>query len=326
MSDRREDEPPRQPNNMQGLLNFCTQITAREDNTHPTEITEMDAERRAFLEEALTGMTVNVVKKMAEAVKILYSEAVTIADENVTEQEDAIELLSEYVEDLNYAMDLHKVGGFPALLRCLNSPHSSLRIGSANLIGEVCQNNLYCQENMLSLNPLQTLLQIVDSDDDTQARIKALFALSCLVRGYPAGESQFLELDGLSYLMRAMQSGVEKLVVKSAFFLNSLIKNNFRNDTVISMGYVEQLVSILSDDNIDDVSHEHCTMVLASLASSYPPALSECLRPELNLPNLLRSRLSSIKGVENFKDEECHILELLKLMEHDGDVDDTTCR
>lgn len=324
MSGENNEDAPRQPRNLQGLLNFCTQITAREDNTRPTDISMMDPERRRFLEEALTGMAVDVVRKLAEAVKTLFEDAVTIPGENVEEQEEALDTISEYVEDLNYAKDLHKMGGFPALVRCLDSPHESLRTSAANVIGEVCQNNLYCQSNMLALNPIPTLLHMVDNDSSKQARVKALFALSCLIRGYADGERKFLELDGFSYLMRAMQSGEEKLVVKSAFFLNNLIDNdNFRKDTIMSMGYVEQLVSILNNDAVDSVSREHCTMVLATLAMSYPPALSDCLRPEFNLPSSLRSRLTTIKGKSEFEDEARHITNLLNAIESE---DENTCR
>ncbi|XP_068208032.1 hsp70-binding protein 1 [Palaemon carinicauda] len=324
MSGENNDDTPRPPRNLQGLLNFCTQITAREDTTRPTDISQLDPERRAFLEEALAGMTVDVVKKLAESVKVLFEDAVTIPGENIEEQEEALDTISEYVEDLNYAKDLHNMGGFPALFQCLDSPHASLRANAANVIGVVCQNNLYCQSKMLALNPIPTLLHMMDNDSNKQARVKALFALSCLVRGYTDGERKFLELDGFSYLMRAMQSGEEKLVVKSAFFLNSLINNdNFRKDAIMSMGYVEQLISILNNSEVDDVSREHCTMVLATLAMSYPPALSDCLRPEFNLPGILRSRLSNIKGKSEYEDEERHIMSLLNAMESE---DESACR
>ncbi|XP_064077792.1 LOW QUALITY PROTEIN: hsp70-binding protein 1-like [Macrobrachium nipponense] len=327
MSGENNEDTPRQPRNLQGLLNFCTQITAREDNTRPTDMSMMDPERRRFLEEALTGMTVDVVKKLAEAVKTLFEDAVTIPGENVEEQEEALDTISEYVEDLNYAKDLQKMGGFPALIRCLDSPHESLRASAANVIGEVCQNNLDCQSSMLALNPIPTLLHMMDNDSSKQAKVKALFALSCLVRGYTDGERKFLELDGFSYLMRAMQSGEEKLVVKSAFFLNNLIDNdNFRKDAIMSMGYVEQLrYSILNNDAVDNVSRkEHChPMVLATLAMSYPPALSDCLRPEFNLPCSLRSRLTTIKGKSEFEDEARHITNLLNAIESE---DENTCR
>ena len=49
-------------------------------------------------------MAVDVVKKIAEAVKILYGEKVNQPEENVEEEEEALETISEYVEDINYAM------------------------------------------------------------------------------------------------------------------------------------------------------------------------------------------------------------------------------
>ncbi|XP_071545640.1 hsp70-binding protein 1 [Panulirus ornatus] len=324
----REGDGSRQPHNMQGLLNFCTEITAREDPTGSSQVQEMDPQRRAFLEEALRSLTVDVVRKLAEGVKTLCSEAVTMPGEDVTEQEEAMEMIGEYVDDLNNAMDVHKMGGFPVLIRCLDSPHTSLRIGAASLIGDICQNDLYCQENMLSLNIMPVLLHMLDTDEDRQARVKALYALSCLIRDCPKGEAEFFEADGSSYLMRAMQSGVEKLVVKSAFLLNKLVRgNDSHKATLVSMGYVEQLTTILSNDETDSISREHCTAALLGLVSSYPLALAECLRPELHVSEHLKLRLDDIKDKEETQEEEGYILELLKLMERgDGDGDESTYR
>lgn len=61
-------------------------------------------QRRAFLEEALSSLTVDVARKLAEGVKTLCSEAVTMPGEDVTEQEEAMEMIGEYVDDLNNAM------------------------------------------------------------------------------------------------------------------------------------------------------------------------------------------------------------------------------
>lgn len=65
------------------------------------------------------------------------------------------------------------------LMRCLDSPHPSLRAGAAGLIGDVCQNNLQCQQNMLALNVIPQLLQMIDGDEDVTSRVKAMYALSC---------------------------------------------------------------------------------------------------------------------------------------------------
>ncbi|XP_042203248.1 hsp70-binding protein 1-like isoform X2 [Homarus americanus] len=327
MSDRQENEEPRQPRNLQGLLNFCTEITAREDTTGPSQLQTMDPERRAFLEEALTSMAVDGVKEMAKAVKSLYSESITMPGEDISKQKEAMAILEEYVDDLNYAMDLHKMGGYPILVQCLNSPHTSLRIGAATLIGDICQNYLYCQENMLALDIMPVLLLMLDTDEDTQARVKALYAISCVVRDCPKGEAEFLDADGLSYLMRAMQSGVEKLVIKSAFLLTKLVKKKDSNRAV-SMGFVEQLLTVLGSEKTDNISREHCTDALRTLALTYPPALAECLRPELNVSQILTSRLDDIKEKEETQEEECYIKEILELMERGsiGDSDESTNR
>lgn len=60
-------------------------------------------QRRRFLEEALNSLTVNVAKKMAESVKTLCSEAVTMSGEDVSEQEEAMAVLEEYVDDMDHA-------------------------------------------------------------------------------------------------------------------------------------------------------------------------------------------------------------------------------
>lgn len=328
MADGEENQTPRQPRNLQGLLNFCTEITAREDRTEPTNTQQLDPERRRFLEEALSSLTVNVAKKMAESVKTLCNEAVTMSGEDITEEEEAMAMIEEYVDDLDNAIDLYKMGGFPVLIRCLDSPHPSLRAGAAGLIGDVCQNNLHCQQNMLSLNVVPQLLQVIDGDENVTARVKAMYAASCLIRDYPEGEKEFVKADGFSYLMRAMQSGVEKLVVKSAFLLSRLIQdNNSYKGELLSMGYVEQLITLLSCEKMDNISREHCTAALLGLASSYAPALAECMRPELDLKQLLTTRLKEIKAKQESMEEESYIKELLKLMEEpEADGEENTFR
>ena len=79
----------------------------------------------------------------------------------------------------SWILDLHKIGGFPVVVRCLQSPHPSLRTKSAGLIGNVCQNCEYCQSHMLEIGVLPTLLQILENDENVQARVKALYAMSC---------------------------------------------------------------------------------------------------------------------------------------------------
>ena len=56
-------EPPRQPRDMQALLRFAIQATASEDPT--TTTAPMSEERRLWLEEALRGLSVDVVQEVS---------------------------------------------------------------------------------------------------------------------------------------------------------------------------------------------------------------------------------------------------------------------
>lgn len=317
------DQNRRNPRNMQGLLNFCTEITVREDNTLPTELSMMDPERRRFLEEALSQLTTNVARKLAEGIQLLCSEAVTMPGEDITEQEAALQVIEEYVEDLNYAIDLHKMGGFPVIISCLESPHASLRAGAASLIGSICQNMEYCQTQMLKLNILSKLIHMLEYDQMDKCKVKALYAISCLIRDFPDGAKEFERNDGFSVLMRAIQTGEEKLIVKSVFLLTSLIREyDSGKDTVISMGYIEQLLGILNCDSSDNITREHCSSALLHLASSYSPALDECNRPELHTRTTLTARAEVTATMDECQEEHEHVTELLKLLNTNEDEDD----
>ncbi|XP_054615837.1 hsp70-binding protein 1-like [Dunckerocampus dactyliophorus] len=123
---------------------------------------------------------------------------------------------------------------------------SGLRWRAAQLIASCAQNMPQVQVHLLKIGALPKLLQLTDSDPHPTVRVKALYAVSCLVREQEAGLEAFLSHDGFSVLMRGMQSEDEKLQTKSAFLLlNLLTSNPEQKDTVISMGMVQQLVSML---------------------------------------------------------------------------------
>ncbi|KAL7645234.1 UNVERIFIED_CONTAM: hypothetical protein RMT77_003620 [Armadillidium vulgare] len=317
----------RLPKNLQGLLNFCTEITAREDTTQPSSATELSQERREFLEKVLAGFQGDVAKCMANLLKKLTDPSVFDVNSDVSEQEEALEQLGEYVEDINYAIDLFKMNGFPTIVNVLDSPHYSLQKGAAQVIGDICQNNEVGQQNMLPLNVMQKLLNIIDNHSDPECMVKALYALSCLTRESEMAEKMFSDLSGFCYLMRAIQTKQPKLVVKSVFLLNYFIgKTDKYKDTLLSMGFVDQLISILFSEDIDDTSREYCTLSLYNLSTSYDKALQECQRPEFNLVLQLNERLKTISGNDQYQEEENYIKSFLEVLhfnderEEDDDI------
>jgi len=309
-------EPPRQPRDLQGLLKFALQGTKNED---PTTMTPMSEERKQWLEEALKGMSVNIVDELTSALRTLNPERLQNLEEDPKAMEEALEIITDYVDSIDTANDFHKIGGFFVLIPCLNSPHPSIRWRCGELIATISQNNPYCQTHLLSEGVLPVLLKIVENDVDNQSRIKALYAVSCLIRENAQAQTAFINCDGFSSLLRALQTSVEKLRVKAAFLLTCLCNENpaFK-DTLCKMGFVEQFVALLQREH--DSTHEHLLSALLALTEGHQAAIVECKRSEFQLKELLNKRLELITGQEEFQEEADFCRALLSLIFADEPV------
>merc|ERR1711993_181936 len=95
MAGQEDPNQPRQPNDLEGLLKFCMQATQSEDA--PTRDSQndnqMDPERLQWLQEAMSGMTVDVVSQLVEGIKILSQPYVF--DPNATDDEITVAELSQ---------------------------------------------------------------------------------------------------------------------------------------------------------------------------------------------------------------------------------------
>nr|KAF6269498.1 HSPA (Hsp70) binding protein 1 [Myotis myotis] len=219
------------------------------------------------------------------------------------EREGALELLADLCENMDNAADFCQLSGMHLLVgRYLEAGPAGLRWRAAQLIGTCSQNVAAIQEQVLGLGALRKLLRLLDRDPCDSVRVKALFAISCLVREQEAGLLQFLRLDGFSVLMRAMQQQVQKLKVKSAFLLqNLLVGHPEHKGTLCSMGMVQQLVALVRTEH--SPFHEHVLGALCSLVTDFPQGVRECREPELGLEELLRHRCQLLQQHEEYQEE-----------------------
>lgn len=234
-------------------------------------------------------------------------------DEEEDERETAFETISELCENLDNARDLMTLGGLQLCVsRYLSHEQSGLRWRAAELVASCSQNMPQVQIHLLDIGTLPKLLQMADSDPHPTVRVKALYAVSCLVREQDAGLQAFLSLDGFSVLMRGMQSENEKLRIKSAFLLlNLLTSHPEQRGVVVSMGMVQQLVSVLRTPH--SPFHEHVVGALCCLVEDCPQGLKDCRESSLGLDELLKQRTKELKGKEECE-EELDFCERLRIM------------
>ncbi|CAJ1076876.1 hsp70-binding protein 1 [Xyrichtys novacula] len=306
MADDRQGR--RYPQNLQGVLQLAVEAGSAAEGPGPLE--PMSEERKTWLRDALAEVCkgqMDEVEQMKRCLAVLREEETKIREQDGEEERDeddederesAFEILSELCENLDNAKDLMTLGGLDLCLsKYLCHAQSGLRWRAAELIASCAQNMPQVQIHLLSIGALPKLLQLIDSDPHPTVRVKALYAVSCLVREQDAGLQEFLSHDGFSVLMRGMQSENEKLRTKSAFLLlNLLTSHPEHKDTVVSMGMVQQLVSVLRTPH--SPFHEHVLGALCCLVEDCPQGLKDCRTPALGLEELLRQRSRELQGKE----------------------------
>lgn len=304
-------ENRRYPQNLQGLLQMSVEAGSAAEGPAPSE--PMSEERKAWLRDALAEIgkgQMDEVEQMKKCLAILRQEGMTDREgveerdeEDEDERESAFEILSDLCENLDNARDLMILGGLDLCLsQYLCHAQSGLRWRAAELIASCAQNMPQVQIHLLSIGALPKLLQLIDSDPHPTVKVKALYAVSCLIREQEAGLQAFLCHDGFSVLMRGMQSDNEKLRIKSAFLLlNLLTSHPEQRETVVSMGMVQQLVSVLRTPH--STFHEHVLGALCCLVEDCPQGLKDCRNPALGLENFLKQRSKELQGKEESQEE-----------------------
>ncbi|XP_067015204.1 hsp70-binding protein 1 [Anabrus simplex] len=308
---------PRQPENLLDLLRYSYEATGNSSLTDPLP---MDDERRKWLENALKHLTVDVIEMLLKSIEVLKKAGTLELQDDPTECERALEVIADWVDNLDTANDFYKIGGFVIFRPCLDSAHSSLRWRAAEIIAELTQNNPFCQEKILEAGLLPPLLALLDSDPNEQVRVKALYGISCLVRENPLALDAFMKNGGFSVLLRAMQSDIQKLQIKSAFLLSCLCaRSNNIKDELCQMGFIEQLVGMVTDYHTPVL--EHLLGALVNMATEHNFSKDECRRPELELrPKLIRL-INSFKDKEEYRDECEYAQQLLQLV-FSGDTEE----
>ena len=129
-----------------------------------------------------------------------------------------------------------------------------------------------------------------------------------LIRDNEEGLKEFSDRDGYSVLLRALQSDLEKLNIKSAFLLSALCnKNHYVKDELIKMGYVEQLIGqiaiqIQKDRNNDQTgTSEHYLSALLSLVQNHEESQNICKRPDLRFREILDCIIENTKDKDEYR-------------------------
>lgn len=84
---------------------------------------------------------------------------------------------------------------------CLSSNSTLSRTLAARVLGSAAQNNAKVQIAALKAGVITLLLRNIALEKGYDVRSSSLYALSCLIRGFPLAEIKLIEEGGLSVLL-----------------------------------------------------------------------------------------------------------------------------
>lgn len=198
-------------------------------------------------------------------------------------------------------LDFFKIGGFCIILPCLNSDYAEVRSEAALLVGELSQNNEFCQQRLLELNILPKLIELMT--DEALVSSHAFHAISCIVRSYEPGMQAFVSMGGLECLLSLIQGqNHEKLIIKSMFLINSFAQDSPScRDDLVRMNAIEKIIATLETKDEYNTRLEQTLAALTSLVVE-DDAVKRCRNGNLKF----REKLNTIITMGADK-EECKV-------------------
>nr|CAD7440389.1 unnamed protein product [Timema bartmani] len=147
------------------------------------------------------------------------------------DDEDKVTILTdlEYlVHQIDNAQEFARIGGLTDIVYpSMNTSSGSVRAEAIRLLGSAASSNPKVQISALEGGGLHLVLRVLALDRNEAVRARAVYALSCLVRRFPAAQGKMVAEGGLSVLASLFKSEQQedlKLQVKVVTLLYDLIQ------------------------------------------------------------------------------------------------------
>ncbi|XP_016980457.2 hsp70 nucleotide exchange factor FES1 [Drosophila rhopaloa] len=250
---------PRGAISYQNVLKYSVQ---HHDQTGQPKLDEApDVERHEFLANALNAMTTDASAALKAALVILNSDEASTED-----QIESLEAIRTYIDDIDNAISLVKLGGTATLLRYIKDSDSEVRISALNTVAEVAQNNIFCQNALINDKFLPVLTKNLSNANQDIVR-SSIYAISSLIRNFQPGYNEFKRIKGIRALIPCLKSTNSNVYIKTAFLIASLTSGDKSvRDDFVKAEVFPVLVENLKPIEEYDVKQETTLFALSSLS------------------------------------------------------------
>ena len=266
MSDQKERMVPADRSNWNAILKWS--MAQQGDGTSSAPAREISEEDRRWLLDAMASGFIDEIKRMKDIIACISAGIEATHDaEEIDARVELMEELTDRVSGVDNGGDLHTLGGLEPLVRYVaSSPHARLRAAAAEVLGTTVQNHPKAQEAALGCDAMGPLLRMAAGEGDdapptdaaqaestttaqgdasegtkelVKARVKALFALSCLLRGCVRAQEAFQLGDGFALLKNCLRVDHPRLRTKALHLARHLATLDMRfMRACVDAGYV----------------------------------------------------------------------------------------
>jgi len=238
-------------------------VGLQDERTSTEPAKEMDPERKVWLKEAMQNLLRDPIADMKAAVKNLDE------TEDSIEKAKILESLIPYVEHIDLARDLHKIGGLVKVVALLKDGDCDVRASAAHVIGVTVHNNPEPQEWALELGALEGLCEILKRPGaSTREVTKAVLGISGLVRHNDVATVKFVkDMKGMALLLEVLKRDEQSEDLlparrKAMFLLFYLLNRAPAILAPTAPHYVPAIADALDSHKADPDFREHAVQVL----------------------------------------------------------------
>lgn len=154
---------------------------------------------------------------------------------------------------------------------CLNATNNEIKAEALRLLGAAVQSNPKVQLKALEHDFVQKLLRILSTNNKIEVKSRCLYALSALIRHYPAAQKVFIDHGGVEIFGKILTDTQLQIQLKVMKLINDLIVERQNLQEITDVKLRQQKIDAYAVTNIEQklLMHEYCKHLGNLLMNSF---------------------------------------------------------
>lgn len=209
-----------------------------------------------------------------------HRDGVAMGTSSLLEVEEVLDILYD-LEYLLHHVDNAKVftdmnGMTKIISPCLNGTNNEIKAEALKLLGAAVQSNPKVQSKALENDFVQKLLQILSTNGKIEVKSRCIFALSALIRQFPAAQKVWIDHGGVEIVGKVLLDEQLQIQMKVMKLINDLITER-QNLQMVTDDYQLQIrIKAYAAANIEQ------KLLACDYCKHLSNLMTKCFRDELN--------------------------------------------